>query len=134
MSESILTSTKKVLGLAEDYTAFDPDITLFINGVFSTLTQLGIGPEGGFSIVDKTTTWDAFYGTNKNYNAVRTYMYLRVRYLFDPPQTSYLVAALKEQIQEHEWRLNTYRESYAWQDPDPDIDVDALTILDGGSP
>lgn len=132
MSESILTSTKKVLGLDDAYTAFDADVILFINGVFSTLNQLGIGPEDGFSIADKTTTWDAFIGTDKLLNSVKTLMYLRVRLLFDPPQTSYLVTALETQAKELEWRINQVREMTDWTDPDPEMPEDV--ILDGGTP
>lgn len=119
MSDSILTSTKKILGLAEDYTVFDLDVMTFINSAFGTLNQLGIGPEEGFMIEDKTTTWDAFLGDNLHLNAVRQYVYLKVRLLFDPPDTSYLLAAFEKQILEHEWRLNVVRERDAWTDPDP---------------
>lgn len=117
MAESILTSVKKILGLDENYTVFDPDILMHVNSVFSTLNQLGIGPTSGFSIEDKTTTWDAFLGSDKNLNSVKTYMCLRVRLLFDPPGTSYLIEAMQKQIQELEVRLNILREGTAWTDP-----------------
>lgn len=119
MSDSILTSTKKILGLADDYTAFDLDIISHINTVFSTLNQLGIGPEEGFMIEDKVATWDAFLGADKRLNSVKQYVYLRVRVIFDPPDTSYLVAAFEKQIEELGWRLNVVREGDSWQDPDP---------------
>jgi hypothetical protein len=122
MSDSILTSTKKTLGIDVDYKAFDSDVLMHINSVFSTLTQLGIGPEAGFMIEDDTTLWDAFIDDDMNYNAVKTYMYLCVRLLFDPPTTSYLITAMKEQVQELEWRLNVYRETTGWVDPDPDLE------------
>lgn len=133
-AESILTSTKKILGLTEDYTVFDPDILVHINSTFSTLNQLGIGPEDGFMIVDKTTTWDAFIGSNMKYNAVKTYMYLKVRLVFDPPQTSFVLAALQDQIREQEWRLNVVREGTDWVSPNPAPDVPGDGIIDGGSP
>lgn len=133
MSESILTSTKQNLGIAVSDTSFDADILLFINGVFSTLNQLGIGPEDGYSISDATPTWDAFIGSDKKKNSVRTYMYLAVRMLFDPPQTSYLIEALNKQKQELEWRLNVVRETTEWVDPDPE-DVELPVVLDGGEP
>ena len=117
MSESILTSVKKVLGLDDDYTAFDPDIIMFINSAFSTLNQLGLGPDTGFSITDKDTTWDAFIGTDDRLNSVKIYVYLKVRSMFDPPQTQYLVEAMKQQIQELEWRLNVVREGDTWVPP-----------------
>ena len=116
--DSILTSTKKVLGLAEDYTAFDQDVVLHINSVFSTLLQLGVGPEAGFMIEDKTAVWSDFL-TDIRLNNVKTYMYLRVRMLFDPPSTSFHISAMKEQIQELEWRINVYREEESWVDPSP---------------
>lgn len=119
MIESILDSTKKVLGLDSEYTAFDTDITMHINSVFSTLNQLGIGPPDGFAITGDTETWSAFIGADPRLNAVQTYVYLRVRMLFDPPQSSYLTTAIKEQIQELEWRLNVHREDESWQPPTP---------------
>lgn len=111
MSDSILTSVKKLMGLPAEYDVFDTDIILHTNSVFSTLTQLGIGPDEGFMIEDATPTWDTFLGDDKRLNAVKTYLCLRVRMLFDPPNTAYLVAAMEEQIRELEWRLNVQRES-----------------------
>lgn len=105
-SQSILTSTKKLVGISEDYTVFDLDITLHINSVFSTLQQLGVGPSLGFSIEDETTTWDQFIGLSSVINNVKSYMYLRVRLLFDPPATSFALDAMSTQIKELEWRLN----------------------------
>lgn len=124
MENRILASVKKLLGLDEAYTAFDLDTMTHINSVFSTLNQLGIGPDAGFMIEDDTATWDAFLanidGTpDPRLNSVKTYMHLRVRLVFDPPQTSYLVDAYKEQIREIEWRLNVKREGEKWTDPDP---------------
>jgi hypothetical protein len=106
MEDSILVSTKKVLGIDEAYTAFDLDITMHINSVFTTLTQLAVGPVGGFFIEDDTALWGDFITPEMNLNAVKTYVYLRVRLLFDPPTTAYLVTAVQEQIKELEWRLN----------------------------
>jgi hypothetical protein len=117
VSNSILNSIKKMLGVSEDYTVFDTDIILHINSVLSTLTQLGIGPEAGYSIENANATWDAFIGDDPRLNSVKSYVYLRVRLLFDPPSTSYLIEAYKEQIREHEWRLNVIREETAWVDP-----------------
>ena len=117
MSESILDSTKKTLGVPADYDVFDPDIILHINGVFSVLNQLGIGPDEGFSITDNSATWDTFLGTDPRLNNVKTYMYLKVRLLFDPPGTSYLIESLNKQAKELEWRLNVQREGESWSDP-----------------
>lgn len=120
METSILTSTKKILGLAEDYTAFDLDVITHINTALSTLKQLGIGPPGGLAIEDETSDWSDFLDiSDSNYSDVKTYVYLRVRLLFDPPTTSYLLAALEQQIQQMEWRINVNREEADWVDPDP---------------
>lgn len=117
---SILNSVKKVLGLAEDYTVFDEDVIMHINTAFSTLTQLGVGPPEGFMIEDATAEWNEFIVDDIQYNSVKSYVFLKVSMLFDPPQTSYLITAKEKQIQELEWRLNVHREETGWTDPDPD--------------
>lgn len=117
MSASILNSIKKVLGIDESYTAFDADIVMHINSVFSTLNQLGVGPAEGFMIEDESATWDTFIGTDPRFNAVKSYVYLRVRLLFDPPTTSYMIEAQQQQVKELEWRLNVQREGESWLDP-----------------
>jgi hypothetical protein len=119
MEQSILISTKKILGIAEDYAVFDPDIITHINTAFSTLTQLGVGPAEGFMIEDETAVWTDFVSDDHQYNSVKSYVFLRVRLLFDPPTTSYLITALEKQLQELEWRLNVHREETGWVDPDP---------------
>ena len=119
MSDSILNTTKKILGIEADYTAFDEDIMIHINSVFATLNQMGIGPVDGFWIDDASATWDNFTMGDRKLNSVKTYVYLRVRLLFDPPTTSYLIGALKEQVQEFEWRLNVKREGESWTNPNP---------------
>jgi hypothetical protein len=111
MEASILISTKKVLGIAESYTAFDLDIITHINSVFSILAQLGVGPEEGFMIEDEVGEWGDFVVSPRELNLVKTYVYLKVRLLFDPPTTSYLIEATNKQIEEYEWRLNVYREN-----------------------
>lgn len=85
MEESILKSTKKILGLEADYLAFDPDVITHINAAFSILDQLGVGPEGGFFIVDESAVWADFIVPPNQLNLVKTYIYLKVRVLFDPP-------------------------------------------------
>lgn len=111
MEESILKSTKKILGLADDYTPFDLDIITHINAAFSKLDQLGVGPEGGFMIEDETAKWSDFVVPQNQLHVVKTYVYLSVRILFDPPQIGFLVTALNEQLREYEWRLNVFRET-----------------------
>jgi hypothetical protein len=109
-TQSVLNSTKKALQLDPDYDAFDPDLIMHINGVFSTLNQLGVGPDEGFMITGDQETWDTFLGTDPKLNQVKTYVYLRVRLLFDPPQTAFLADAYAKQIEQLEWRLNVQAE------------------------
>jgi len=110
MPDSILNSTKKILGLAVDYTAFDMDIITHINSTFSLLDQIGVGPVGGFFIENSVPTWNDIVVPPNQRSMIRTYMYLKVRMLFDPPGTSYLIEAMNKQIDEHEWRLREFRE------------------------
>jgi hypothetical protein len=127
-STSILDSTKKTLGIDAAYHAFDDDIIMHINSVFVTLAQLGIGPMNGFQIESEVETWDLFIGVDKLLNSVKTYVYLRVRLLFDPPATSYLIESLNQQRQEMEWRLTAYQDGLSWVDPEPS----PVLIVDGG--
>ena len=105
-AESILTSIKKLLGIEETYDHFDPDIIIHINTAFSILQQLGVGPEGGFRITDKTSSWGEYTSDLKKLNMVRDYVYMKVRLIFDPPSAGTVVEAYKELISETEWRLN----------------------------
>ena len=106
METSILTSIKKILGVAEDYTEFDEDIITHINSVFLNLTQLGVGPEEGFMIEDDTAVWEDFIDDSIQLQAVKTYMYLKVKLLFDPPLSSSVTESFTRMIAELEWRLN----------------------------
>ena len=106
MENSILTSIKKMLGVAEDYTEFDEDIITHINSVFLNLTQLGVGPEEGFMIEDDTAVWEDFIGDSIQLQAVKTYTYLKVKLLFDPPLSSSVTESFTRMIAELEWRLN----------------------------
>lgn len=129
MDESILNSVKKMLNLQPDYTVFDLDIIMHINSVFSTLHQLGVGPTDGFEITDNVPTWDSFTLGDVRYNMVKSYVYKKVRLVFDPPSNSFTVTALEKQIAEDEWRLNVIREG----------DLNDLILLgdqtyDGGTP
>lgn len=140
MEQSILTGTKKILGLAEDYTAFDYDIITHINTAFSTLTQLGVGPAVGFAIDDATPVWADFLTDDLQYNSVKSYVFLRVKLLFDPPATSYATTSFEKQLDELTWRLNVYREETQWVDPESGVPpvivpipiLDDPHILDGG--
>lgn len=110
MNDSILTSIKKLLGITEDYESFDQDIIMHINSVFMILNQLGVGPEKSFSINDKSTTWKEFIPEGQNLESVKSYIYLKVRLLFDPPTSSSVVESINRMISEFEWRLNAAAE------------------------
>lgn len=106
--DSILTSIKKLLGVTEEYEQFDPDIIMHINTAFVILTQLGVGPSKGFAIDDKFDTWNDFIPANDlRFNSVKTYVYMRVKLMFDPPLSSAVMASMERQITELEWRLNS---------------------------
>lgn len=106
--ESILDSIKKLLGISDEYTQFDSDIIMHINTVFMNLTQLGVGPETGFFIEDNSAVWSDFVDLENEIqlNAVKTYVYLKVKLLFDPPLSSSVVQSINNMILELEWRLN----------------------------
>lgn len=110
LEDSILSSTKKTLGISASYTVFDQDIIMHINSVFALLNQLGLGPDEGFFIIDENDIWSDFE-SDVRLNTIKSYVYLRVRLLFDPPTTSFLLSAVQEQIKELEWRMNVYREN-----------------------
>lgn len=103
--DSVLLSVKKMIGVPKDYDVFDMDIIMHINTVFDALNQMGVGPEEGFSISDDSTEWSEFMTYGKNSEMVKSYMYLKVRMLFDPPSNSNLSNVIGEQIKEYEWRL-----------------------------
>ena len=105
--ESILTSVKKLLGIAEECTDFDPDIVMYLNSVFLILNQMGVGPKEGFAITGAEETWDRFLDDPVKVTAVKAYAAVKVRLLgFDPPQSSTTMDALKNTVSEMEWRLN----------------------------
>jgi len=110
MEDDILRSTKKILGISSDYTAFDQDIIVHINSAIGTLSQLGIGPAEGFSISGEGTSWSEFTNDDAILNMCQSYIYLRVKLLFDPPSTSFALDAMKQQIEEFEQRISYHRE------------------------
>lgn len=109
--ESILTSIKKLLGIAEDYTHFDTDLIMHINSVFMILTQMGVGPPEGFVIEDDSEIWEDFISDALKLQAVKSYMFLKVKLLFDPPLSSAVIESMNRMISELEWRLNVEAES-----------------------
>lgn len=107
MEESILTSIKKLLNIAVDDKSFDQDILIHINSVFMILNQMGVGTEQTFSIKDGTSKWVDFLGDSKELESVKTFIYLKVKMLFDPPANSSITEAYNQLIKEFEWRLNS---------------------------
>ena len=108
---SILNDTKKLLGITEDYTAFDTDIIMHINAAFSRLRQLGVGDQNGFAIHDATTTWDDFLdgcspSVRNKLSELPTYIYLSTRIMFDPPNMNQVIESYKNLMSEFEWRMN----------------------------
>lgn len=103
---SILTTIKKLLGIEEEYTHFDSDIIVYINSAFTRLKQLGVGPENGFSITDPTTLWSDYIGEDTTFGDIQSYIYLKVRLIFDPPTSSFAVEAIERQIKELEWCIS----------------------------
>ena len=102
---SILDDTKQVLGIHEANRDFDTDIVMAINSALFTLGQLGIGDPKGFEITDQTEDWTAIFGDRKDLNAVKSYIFVSVRLLFDRPESSYGVQALEKMRDEWTWRL-----------------------------
>lgn len=113
--ESILDSVKTNIGCNVDEDHFDSDIILHINSVFSALHQMGVGPEETFSIVDNKAIWDDFIDDD-DFNFVKSYMYLEVKLLFDPPANSNLLAAMERQRDKLEWRLNVCASNKAMEE------------------
>lgn len=113
MDENILDSIKILLGIQLDDFNFDNEIIMHINSVFMNLMQIGVGSESGFRITSKSETWGSFLNGRLDLDAVKSYVYLKVRVLFDPPQSSILLTSIEKQIAEFEWRLNVQTEPYA---------------------
>ena len=108
--DSILTSVKKDLGIAEEYEHFDSDIIRHINSVFMILRQIGVGPSKPFTITDKYDLWSDFLESD-DMEAVKSYVYLKVRIIFDPPSSSGALESMNRLISEYEFRLNVVAES-----------------------
>lgn len=104
--DSVLTSIKKLLGITEEYDQFDQDLIIHINTVLMVLTQIGVGPSDGMIIKDSSTTWNDILSDTSNIEAVKTYVYLKVKMIFDPPSSSSVSDAMNRAINEYEWRLN----------------------------
>ena len=111
MEESILTSIKKLLGIEYDDTSFDVDVLLHINSVLVILNQLGVGPNEGFFVSNQTATWAEVLGDDKFLVAAKSYVFLKVKLLFDPPLSSAAIESMNKLIAEFEWRLTVLVET-----------------------
>lgn len=120
VKDSILQSTKKLLSLDASEDAYDLDITTHINSAFSTLFQAGVGPVEGYQITGPTEVWSAFLGNTMHINDVKTYIYLKVKLVFDPPSSSFGLTAIEKQIEEHIWRLNVAADFTIVPEPAPE--------------
>lgn len=110
VKDSILQSTKKLLGIDAAYEVYDLDVTQHINSAMATLSDIGVGPEGGFVLENENQTWDEYLDDDSRSNRVKTYIYLFVRRAFDPPGTGFLSTSIDNQIKELETRLSYQRE------------------------
>lgn len=105
-TRGILSSVKKMLGIADDYDHFDADIIMHINSVFLILKQLGVGPSAGFYITSEKELWTDFIPASPLLESIKSYVYLKVRLIFDPPASSSTMNAMNSLISELEWRIN----------------------------
>lgn len=110
MSNSILGTIKKLIGYDESYHVFDLDLIVAINSSFMILNQLGVGPKEPFSIKDENATWADFFGDKEIFELAKSYVYLRVKLLFDAPNSGVLHQAVERQISEFEWRMQVQAE------------------------
>lgn len=112
MDESILDSIKQLLGIAKEDDAFDNDILVNINSVFSTLYQLGVGTKEHYFVTNGEETWIAIFAEEQDLiDFIKLYTYMKVRVIFDPPTSSFVLESLNKQIQEIEWRITVQAES-----------------------
>lgn len=121
VEDSILNSIKKLLGITPDCTQFDIDIIMHINSAFNTLTEIGAGPDDGFEITDDSSVWSEFTEDNKLLNQVKTYIYKKVRLIFDPPQSSWVADSMKNMIVEDEFRISVIVDSNGGDNSNVDI-------------
>ena len=116
VDDSILMSVKKLLGMdPEEFDQYDVDITLHINTVIETLNQIGVDMPDGFSVTDKTVLWSDYLNRAKYSqikDSIKSYIYMKVRLVFDPPTNTSLINAINESVKELEWRIRQWVEFY----------------------
>lgn len=133
MEVSILKTVKNSLGLGVDDASFDAELIVYINAVLATLNQIGVGPTPGFQIADAAATWDDLLGADLRLNNVQAYVYIQVRLIFDPPQSSFGIDAMEKRAKELETRIYVLREATTWVNPyQPPPAYSCYNIIDGG--
>lgn len=110
MTDSILTSIKKLLGIVESDTSFDSELIMLINSALMVIMQEWYGMDHAFRIEDKTATWDDILGEDVDYEGIKQYIFLRVKLIFDPPNNSSVIEAMRKEMEDLEWRM------YVWKD------------------
>lgn len=110
-NDSILTSIKKLMGLTEEYDAFDQDILILINSVLFELEQIGVKAKDGFSLTDKTAVWSDYSDDDRLLNALKPYIYMKTKLTFDPPTSSGALDSMNRIIDRFEWRINLYADT-----------------------
>ena len=118
---SILNTIKPMVNVEVEDKSFDSVLIPFINGALTVITQLGVGPTSGFKIADETKTWPELLMDREDLDIVKTAIYIRVRLLFDPPQNAFLVTALKEELQEAEWRIEAWHKPVVLVETIPEV-------------
>jgi len=116
---TILDDVKLDLGLPPDYDVYDPSVQRHINTAIARLVQLGIGPPQGFRLKTGTETWEQFLGATEEFEDAKGYIFQRVKLMFDPPATSFHIAAVEKQLEELAWTLNAKWEVTGWTPPTP---------------
>lgn len=137
ISNSILNTIKKLIGIDTDYNVFDMDIIVSINSSFMILNQLGIGPDKPFSIKGSDETWKDFFGDEEVFELAKSYIYLRTKLLFDPPSSGVLHEAVERQISEFEWRMHVqadYNDSTSGGDSPDKGSIDHSTLINRDLP
>lgn len=110
METSILKTVKKLVGVEDEYTVFDTDLIVHINTALMSLIQLGVGPSTGFVVTGTMETWKQFLGSDRDFQGALTYVYLKVKLIFDPPATSFAIESMNKVLADLEWRLNAQAE------------------------
>lgn len=104
MTNSVLETIKTMIGPSASYEGFDTDIMIHINSSLAELAQLGV-VDDGTKIVSSSTTWNDIIGTNPKLEEIKSWLYFKVRIMFDPPSSSTILNAFQEEIKRLEWRM-----------------------------